>query len=153
MFQNVLLRVAGLVTCALFLVTVDVRVLAGDTPDSDAKRNGVKELMLERRAVLQEAVRAAEQAYRTGQTRLESVIELRRDLSHADLELTTTAQERIAIYKRFVGEIAALVKTTEAQYKAGQATQIDYLKSKAAHLQSKIDLARAELQAKDASRK
>jgi outer membrane protein TolC len=153
MCKNVSFWVSGFILCAAISLTVVIGAGAGDAPDTPSEDKELKTLLVERRTVLQEAVRSAEQAFRAGQSRFDAVIELRRELSHADLELATTAEERIAVRRRLVNEITALEQATEEQYKAGQATRVDCLKSTAARLQAQIDLARARSQAAETQQK
>ena len=144
MIENRPLRVAGIGACVFVLLTAAYSALADDTQDSASHNKEIKALLLERRAVLQEAVRAVERAYHAGQAQLASVTESRRELSQADVGLATTQQERLAVYRRLVEEATALEKATKTQFESGQATQIDLLKSTAARLEAQIDLARAE---------
>jgi len=153
MIENQLLRVAGIVACVFILLTSAFCALADETQDSAPHSKEIKALMVERRAVLQEAVRASERAYHAGQAQLASVIESRRELCRADLELATTQHERLAVYKRLVEEATALEKATKTRYESGEATQIDLLKSTAARLEAQIELARAEIQLTDTSKK
>ncbi len=153
MIENRPLRVAGIGACVFILLTAAYSALADDTQDSASHNKEIKALQLERRAVLQEALRAVERAYHAGQAQLASVIESRRELSRADLDLATTQHERLAVYKRLVEEATALEKATKTQFESGQATQIDLLKSTAARLEAQIELARAQAHALHATEK
>ena len=147
MFQNRSVHVLGSIACASLVVVVALQLFAGDEPDARAGSKDVQALLRERRAVLQEAARIAEEVFQAGRIPLASVIESQRELARADLDLAATSQERIAIYRRLVEQSTALEKATESQYKAAQATQLDMLKSTAARLQAQIELARAQSQA------
>jgi outer membrane protein TolC len=144
MFQGKLLRLAGPVVCISLFLPLGWPALAEDAPTTTAQDGELQPLLRERRAVLHQAVRHVEEAYRSGQATLSSVIECQRELSCAELDLAATPRDRVVIYKRLVDQFAALEKVVEAQYQAGEATQLDLLKAKVARLQARIDLARAE---------
>jgi outer membrane protein TolC len=137
-------RVSGFVKSAMLLLALAVGSLAGGAPNSDSADGAIGKLLGERQAVLQDAVRAAEESYRSGQVGFDAVHALQGALLQADLELTKSPQERLSLFGHWVETSKAAEEVTAQLYKAGQATQIDYLKSKATRLQAEIDLKRAE---------
>ncbi|MEX2118860.1 MAG: TolC family protein [Pirellulales bacterium] len=129
-------------TVPLLIIGLGMAPGAGGTA-SDSEKLG--KLLEERKAVLGEAVRAAERGYHAGRLGVDSVLALQRDLLNAELELAAGRKERIELYSQLVENSTALEKAVAALFKSGQASHVDYLKAKAALLQSQIDLERAKL--------
>ena len=117
----------------LLLVLAGVAV-SGRRAASQPSADTIRDLLKKRQAVLQEAVHVAEAGYRQGEIGLVSVLDLRRDLVNAKLQLATSPAQRIALYKELVENMKALEKVTKRLHEAREARYIDYLKSKAARL-------------------
>ncbi len=110
-----------------------------------AQPEKIQKLLEEQRAVLKEAVQLAVREYRTGRVDFDSVLELRRDLLIAELELAANREERIKLHEEFVELANEFEKVATERFRSGQGTQVNVLKAKAAVLQSRIDLERAKL--------
>jgi hypothetical protein len=118
--------------------------LTGQRAGSQPSADSLRDLLKKRQAVLQEAVHVAERGYRQGEIGFVSVLDLRRDLVNARLQLATSPTQRITLYKELVENMKALERVTKRLHEAREASYIDYLNSKAARLQAEIDLIRAQ---------
>jgi outer membrane protein TolC len=127
----------------LLLVFAGVAV-SGRRAASQPRADTIRDLLKRRQTVLQEAVHVAEEAHRQGEIGFVSVLDLRRDLVHAKLQLATNLAHRIALHKELVENMKTLEEATRKSYETGEASHIDYLRSKAARLQAEIDLVRAQ---------
>ena len=110
-----------------------------------AQPEKIQKLLEEQRAVLKEAVQLAVREYRTGRVDFDSVLELRRDLLIAELELAASREERIKLLEEFAELANEFEKFATERFRSGQGTQVDVLRAKAALLKSQIDLERAKL--------
>jgi hypothetical protein len=108
-----------------------------------AIREKIRKLQVERRDVLKNAVRAREQAYLAGRASPEALLKLSGLLLEAELDLATTAQQRIAAHAAELGRAREMEKVTTARYEAGQTTQADYHLARAARLKAEINWLKA----------
>ena len=83
MLQEKLPPLVGPAICISLILSLGWPALAEDAPATIARNGELKTLLRERHAVLQLAVRYAEEAYRSGQASLSSAIECQRELAQA----------------------------------------------------------------------
>ncbi|HEX5104290.1 MAG TPA: hypothetical protein VFV87_10790, partial [Pirellulaceae bacterium] len=125
MLQEKILPLVGPAIGLSLILSLGWSTLAEDAPATAAQNGELQSLLRERRAVLQQAVRHAEEAYRSDQAPLSSAIECQRELAQADLELAGSQEERVSIYKRLVEHARVLEKDAEARFNVGKTTQFD----------------------------
>ena len=116
-------------------------VFGGNESTSDDGR--LRDLMAQRRDVLQSRVSEVMKLYRNGTAGVEKVFEATQDLLEAKLALASTQQEREVILKSQVDNMEALEQTMEARFKNGNAGASEYLHAKAERLAAEINLLRA----------
>jgi RNA polymerase sigma factor (sigma-70 family) len=104
----------------------------------------VRSLLKERLATLKELVKVAEADYRNGNATFEQVAHAQRSLFEAELELSESAKERLAIHERMVTLAKKTEKIADALFRARQAKQSDVLRAKANRLEAEIALERAK---------
>lgn len=99
-------------------------------------------LRKERREVLRQAVRQAEEMYRSGRLPYATIPRLTVNLLNAELDLAPDRDARIAIRERVVDQLKISEEMVNQNVKSGQAANTDLLEAKAARLQAEIDLLR-----------
>ncbi len=99
-------------------------------------------LQLERRDVLQLAVKQAEESYRSGVMPYTSIPRTTINLLHAELDLAPDRAGRIAVRERMVTQFKEIERAVAEQVKAVAADSTVLLEAKAARLQAEIDLLR-----------
>lgn len=81
-------------------------------------------------------------AYDQGKVGIEAAVQAHQDLQLVELELADDHDERTMLLEESVRLAGELQKIAEAQFKAGQASAADVLKSQADHLRAEVDLLR-----------
>ena len=100
-------------------------------------------LRKERRDVLRQAARQAEEAYRSGLIPYTSVPRITINLLNAELDLAPDRAGRVAVRERIVEQFKEIEKSVAQHVEAGLAgDQTDLLEARAARLQAEIDLLR-----------
>ena len=92
------IRTIGVVSVLALLVAV-ATPYAKDGPEAAGSAADIRELLTARRDVLAQLVDVQRQRYMTGATGFESVARSRMELLNAELELASTAAERVATYE------------------------------------------------------
>ena len=138
------LRASRCLAGAILLFVLASVVVSGQRAASQPTADTIRDLLKKRQAVLQEAVDVAEQCHRQGEISYVALLNLRRDLVNAKLQLASGPAQRIALYEELVENMKAVEKVMKRLHEAREAAYIDYLKSKAARLQAEIDLVRAQ---------
>jgi RNA polymerase sigma factor (sigma-70 family) len=103
----------------------------------------IRKLQLERRNALKKAVEAWEQEFRAGRRTLADVVKTSRQLLDAELELATTARQRIKAHAEHLRLMKEADKVTAAGYAAGQVRASDYFRARAARLKAEINWLKA----------
>lgn len=106
-------------------------------PPEDSK---AEPLLQKRLEVLAQVAALQREAFQRGEANSDAVLLAQDELLEAELELTADRAARIVIYERFVEAAAGVEKLVGQQYDAGEATLVDVLKTKAAHLKAQADL-------------
>src|SRR5262249_51160014 len=103
----------------------------------------IRKLQLERLAVLKKAIAARQEEFRAGRTTLADLVKPSRQLLEAELELATTARQRIKAHAEHLRLMKEADKVTAAGYAAGQVRASDYFRARAARLKAEIDWLKA----------
>jgi hypothetical protein len=69
---------------------------------------------------------------------MESLLEGSRNLLHAELDLATTAEQRIAAHAAILKIMREMERLSKARYEAGQLKMADYCDMQAARLEAEI---------------
>jgi outer membrane protein TolC len=99
-------------------------------------------LRKERRDVLRQAVKQAEEAYRNGVAEYTSIPRTTINLLNAELDLAPDHAGRVAVRERTVEQFKALEELVAERVKNLIGDRIELLEAKAARLQAEIDLLR-----------
>jgi RNA polymerase sigma factor (sigma-70 family) len=110
----------------------------GKDPLDPATRAKIRKLQIEHRDVLKKAVETRQQEYLAGRGTLDILLKMARRLLGAELDLATTAQQRLTAHTAYLELMKEVDKFTEARYDAGRATEADYLQARAARLEAEI---------------
>lgn len=113
-----------------------------DQPPKD-KAGGstkVRELQKERLALLRQVADWTTEAYKGGRFELLAVLEARREVIAAELELCETHKERLAILEKAAELAKDIEKNTEKLAEARNAARTELLKARANRLQAEIEL-------------
>jgi ribonuclease HII len=99
-------------------------------------------LRMERRDVLRQLVKEAEEAYHLGRMPYASITRININLLNAELELATDHAGRVGIRERMVEHFREIEKSIAEFAEAGLAggSKTDLLDAKAARMQAEIDL-------------
>ena len=92
------IRTIGVVSVLALLIAV-ATPYAKDGPESPGLAADIRELLIARKDVLSQLVDVQRQRYMTGATGFESVARSRMELLKAELELASTAAERVGTYE------------------------------------------------------
>ncbi len=114
---------------------------SGNEP-TPATADSIVELLQKRRSVLSQLVKVQTEAYRNGETGMESVGQARQQLLLVELEFATGHEERVKLLERFIKLAKELEKIAEAKHIAGSGTVADMLRSQSDHLKVEIRLVR-----------
>ncbi|MBA4066570.1 MAG: hypothetical protein C0501_23270 [Isosphaera sp.] len=112
-----------------------------DKPGGNAK---VRELQKERLALLRQVADWTTEAYKGGRFELLAVLEARREVIAAELELCETHKERLAVLEKAVELAKEIEKNTEKLVEARNAARAELLKARANRLQAEIELEKAK---------
>jgi hypothetical protein len=102
----------------------------------------LKALLKERLATLQAAAAQTDKQYKTGTAAVAEIMEARRAVRDAELELCDTDKERLAVLEKMLEEARAFEKVVAQQVDAGMAPPNSGFKAKADRLQIEIALER-----------
>jgi multidrug efflux pump subunit AcrA (membrane-fusion protein) len=140
------------------LIKADDTVLGTLQPDPIKKADGpakkadgpdkIKELLKERRDVLQKVADQLMVQYRAGQITGRVAMLAQKAALEAGLELAETPAERIDGLRNLLKLAEQIHAHTEAQVEVGKAAQVDALQTRAIVLEARITLLRAEQNAK-----
>jgi uncharacterized protein (TIGR03067 family) len=118
------------------------------SPDQAAGTE-LEKLLQERQEVLKEVVDVALADFKMARIDYTNVLEAQRELIQAQLEQATTREQKIALYKQLVQNLEKVEEVADARRQAGEGSQLDRLKARAARLQAQIDLVRAQSSPED----
>ena len=135
----------------LGLVTLTAAMtFAAPTPsrDSGAKLDKetlakIRKLQLERRDELKKAMTALEEEFLAGRGTLDILLKTSRLLLQAELDVATTAAQRVAAHAAHLRITKRIEKVTRARHEAGRAKQADTHQARAARLEAEIDWLKA----------
>lgn len=114
-----------------------LRSVVADDRSNDPE---IGKILRERLAVLQEAATPHREGYRSGTTSLSATLAADQAVLEAELELVSSAAERVGIRKRRLENAEMLEKAVEALVKAAEAPRMDLLAARANSLRAKADL-------------
>jgi hypothetical protein len=130
---------------ALALIVLVAGTPAAPAPKADntvkldpATQAKVRKLQMERRDVLKKALDARRDEYEAGRGTMEALLEGTRNLLHAELDLATTAQQKIAAHAAILKVMKEMEKLTTARYEAGRLKLADYCDMQAARMEAEI---------------
>lgn len=138
------IRTIGVVSVLALLVAV-ATPYAKDGPEAAGSAADIRELLTARRDVLAQLVDVQRQRYMTGATGFESVARSRMELLNAELELASTAAERVATYESLLQTANELDRAVQQRYQAGEGGLNELLESKALRLKAEADLLKERL--------
>lgn len=135
------MRVEGLFA----VILAAVAVIAG-TQHASAQREGVSsktasELFTERIAVLEQIVRLGTEEYRSGHVEFSMVGRAHTELLEARLAVTEPVEERIIVLRDIIQVAGQLEEMAQQRFRAGDASQLDVLVSRANRLKFEAHLA------------
>ena len=110
------------------------------TREADAEM--LTALRKERVEVLRQAVKQAEESFRSGLAPHTSIQRITISLLNAELDLAPDRAGRVAVRERMVAQFKRIETIVAEQVKSAIAKSTDLLEAKAARLQSEIDLLR-----------
>jgi outer membrane protein TolC len=117
----------------------------GPSPEEMAE---LKALCKERVEALQEAYRVKWEEYKAGRATLQVVLELRKELGKAEVDLEEKPEDRITILGNNVKMLKEVEDATKEKFDGGRVTYGDVQMSKAARLEAEIALQRERMKAK-----
>jgi hypothetical protein len=133
--------VALTLTLTLFVVGMPAAPVP-TTPDAvkldAATQEKVRKLQMERRDALKTAVDARQQEYEAGRGTQERLLTGSNLLLKVELDLATTAEQRIAAHAALLKNMRKLEELAKARYEAGQLMAADYREAQAARLEAEI---------------
>tara|TARA_R110002095_G_scaffold2435_1_gene9882 strand:+ start:3086 stop:3535 length:450 start_codon:yes stop_codon:yes gene_type:complete len=109
---------------------------------TSATAESIVELLQKRQFVLSQLVKLQTEAYRNGETGLETIIQASQQLLLVELELATSHEERIKLLERSIKMARELEKIAEAKHKSGNGSAADMLSSQSDRLNVEIRLVR-----------
>jgi hypothetical protein len=135
-------RLLGL---GMAMLLVMASVSAAPAPKADpvtkldpATQAKIHKLQIERRDVLKKAVAAMQEEYRAGRGTLDLLVEGSKRLLHAELDLATTADQRIAAHANILKITRDMEQLARTRYEAGQLRTADLCEAQAARLEAEI---------------
>lgn len=152
------------ITCSIFLlISFNIGhvtfAAAADTPQITAKpqvpnatESELRQLLLERKQILQNIVDTIEKQYKQGVTDLEQLRQAKINLLLADLDLAKTITERIKIRSQIVQLYKEAEDDIATRVAAGRATGLELEKAKVARLTAQIELVKEQLAAKSTTK-
>ena len=133
--------IAGLVGLGAL---IGFSVPAGHAEPSGAVRGPNAEklttLRTQRREILREAAKAAEEAFRHGLMDYKSIPRIQVELLNAELDLAPDRAGRVAVRERLIEQFKMTEKIVAQLVESAQANTSDLLEARAARLKAEIDL-------------
>jgi RNA polymerase sigma factor (sigma-70 family) len=164
MFLNKLKITAGvLLTIALAGTAAGVLTLAAakptaplaNTPKTDKDKADattsarIRKLQVERRDTLKKELETRQQEFRVGRATIDTYLETSSRLLEAELDLATTAQQRIAAHAAHLKLAKDAEENTAIRHNAGQLKLADLYQARAARMKAEIDWLKAGGKDKD----
>jgi hypothetical protein len=103
----------------------------------------VRKLLEERRTILRDVLDSREKLYQLARAELGQVLEVSKRLLAVELELATTAEERVAAYERCLEKAQAWVAVAKAKKAAGRGTEADVQDARDRCLELQIGILKA----------
>ena len=103
----------------------------------------IRKLQLERRDALKEALQARHKEFEVGRGTLDALLKLSQQLLRAELDVATTAQQRLTAHEAHLTIMRKVDEATTNWYKAGRVSIADYKQAHAARLAAEIDWLKA----------
>jgi hypothetical protein len=116
-------------------------------PTETDPQTAMKALLQERRDVLAERVSVLEKRYAGGTTSVRTVLKAKDQLLDAELQLATTKDQRMVLYRKRRDNLRRLEDFVKKLYEGGQCEFERTLSVTASRLQADIDLLREQMQA------
>ena len=133
---------------ALFGVAIVVSVLVGvsgiysHAEEPAVSNPELRELLVAKRDALNERLTLVKARFEIKAVQYVEVIQAHEPVLLAELELATTPQQRIQIYKKRVENFQYLEDRVVAEFQSGKATPDEKLRAQVSRIQSQIDLVR-----------
>jgi len=102
----------------------------------------LRDLLTQKRALLQQVETDREAEYRAGAATTEQVEQAAIAVIQADLEMARTRQERIALHQKWVEITTKIEKMATARYRAATTTQTPLREAQIARIEAEIALER-----------
>lgn len=129
--------------CCLAVCVCGLTAVADALPGTAADEPaGLRELLTQRRDVLQHVVRIAEEEYLVAGVSLRELVAARDELLQAELALADGADERQTILQTRRDNMLDLEERIVESFRLGHVSQREVLRVRAARLQAEIDLLR-----------
>lgn len=119
-------------------VATALSTLAGNEANPAEAR--IRELMMQKRDVLQQRIAALEQFYKNGQVTHADVLNAKIELLTAELDLAANKNERLGVLESQLQLFRRLEKVAQAQFLTGEALHTEVLQAKAARIDAEIAL-------------
>jgi multidrug efflux pump subunit AcrA (membrane-fusion protein) len=143
--ERPLVNVGDMVKANESVAIVITRAQPQKTPDD------VRKLQAERLTALGELAELTAREYQKGSKNVawKSVLQTRRDLADAELELSETPAQRLDILRKLVAATTDMKKQAEARFQAGRGSATDVVEAQIILLEARIRLAREEANSKN----
>ncbi len=125
----------------------------GKDPLDPATRAKIRKLQIERRDTLKKAVEARQREYMAGRGTLDLLLEMSRLLLQAELDVATTARQRVEAHAAYLELAREVDKVGEARVQAGRMTTADLYQGRATRLEAEIGWLKAGGKEKDSKEK
>ncbi len=110
-----------------------------------APNEQLRKLLQERYDVLRIVAGLLNQQYSAGQAGILDIRDAIIEMLQAEADLSSTSSERIKVYEKLVTILQEQDKSLAVAVNAGQITQMEFLRARAATLQAQIDLEKLRL--------
>jgi multidrug efflux pump subunit AcrA (membrane-fusion protein) len=143
--ERPLVNVGDMVKANESVAIVITRAQPQKTPDD------VRKLQAERLTALGELAELTAREYQKGSKNVawKSVLQTRRDLADAELELSETPAQRLDILRKLVAATTDMKKQAEARFQAARGSEADVVEAQIILLEARIRLAREEANSKN----
>jgi outer membrane protein TolC len=110
-----------------FVAVLMSAVITSADNDSPSLESQIRDLMTQKRDVLQERLDGAEQLYKLGTIKKDRVLNARRDRLNAELDLATSKADRITVLESQLANLRELEQLLARRYEDGTDTLDDKL--------------------------
>lgn len=107
---------------------------------ADAKDDPVETLLKKKLSLLRQGSEQMTQMFQNGRMAVDDALDWQLELSHAELDLCTTDEQRIAVLEKTLAAVKELEKKVQAQVQTAQATSLSAIKASVKRLDVEIAL-------------